>query len=87
MKKKLSRLFFLLFSILFLVLSCQREDLEKKNSEKQRTAQDFFKHSSKINAFAKSGVDYVSILEAYNRQTNFISTMPDQAGLPIWDKM
>lgn len=87
MKQNLSRFFFSLFSLFLIVLSCQREDWGNKELGKTRSAADFFKHSSKNNALAKAGVDYVSILEAYNRETNFISKIPDQRGMPIWEKM
>lgn len=87
MKKNLSRLLVSLFSIFLFVLSCQREDLGNKESKKTRTAEDFFKRSSQTNTFAKSGADYVTILEAYNQETNFISEIEDQEGLPIWEKM
>ena len=53
----------------------------------QRNNAGFFLHSKKGGAAAKSGVDYVAILEAYNRDKNFLSSMPDQQGMPIWDKM
>lgn len=70
-----------------LLFSCRNEDFSKQNFNNQRTASEFFKHSLNSNALSKSGVDYVSILEAYNEETGFITRMPDQKGLPIWDKM
>jgi hypothetical protein len=35
----------------------------------------------------QNATDYIPILEEYNRETDFLSTMPDQKGMPIWDKM
>ncbi|MBO6185479.1 MAG: hypothetical protein J6O88_12450 [Chryseobacterium sp.] len=68
--------------------SCRNEDiLNNEATTHQRNNSDFFKHSKKGGTHAKSGVDYVDILEAYNRETDFISTLPDQEGMPIWEKI
>ncbi|WP_449399395.1 hypothetical protein [Chryseobacterium wanjuense] len=58
---------------------------QKGEPDPQRNNANFFKHSSSLHA--KYGIDYISILEAYNKENNFLSTMPDQKGMPIWDKM
>ena len=70
---------------LTLLWSCHNEDFAKGETESQRNNANFFKHVTSNTA--KSGVDYVSILEAYNREKDFLTTMPDQKGMPIWDKM
>ncbi|WP_449401329.1 hypothetical protein [Chryseobacterium wanjuense] len=85
MRKKLFLRLSLLIVFMTLLWSCRNEDFAKGEPEPQRNNADFFKHKSSINA--KTGVDYISILQAYNRETNFLSTMPDQKGMPIWDKM
>jgi hypothetical protein len=72
------------FSILW---SCHNEDFAKGETEPQRDNANFFKHSQKGGLNARAGVDYISILEAYNREKDFLSTMPDQRGMPIWEKM
>jgi len=86
MKRKIILLSYL---IVFLTVfwSCHNEDFANGNIEPQRNNAGFFLHSEKGGAAAKSGVDYVAILEAYNRDKNFLSSMPDQQGMPIWDKM
>lgn len=76
----------LLTVFLALLWSCRNEDFAGNETKPQRNNADFFRHASS-SATAKSGVDYISILEAYNRETDFLSTMPDQQGMPIWDKM
>jgi hypothetical protein len=68
-----------------LLWSCHNEDFANSETEPQRNNANFFKHQSSTTA--KSGVDYVSILEEYNREKDFLTTMPDQKGMPVWDKM
>ncbi|WP_449388534.1 hypothetical protein [Chryseobacterium lineare] len=77
------------FLIVFLAIlwSCHNEDFTKGETNPQRNNTNFFKHSQKGGMNARAGVDYVAILEAYNRETDFLSKMPDQRGMPIWDKM
>ncbi|MBT2622442.1 hypothetical protein [Chryseobacterium sp. ISL-6] len=81
--------FFLWLSLLITLSvglqSCRNEDLVKAETNPKRNNSDFFKHPSSIQS--KSSVDYINILEAYNRETDFLSKMPDQNGMPIWDKM
>ncbi|WP_345205528.1 hypothetical protein [Chryseobacterium ginsengisoli] len=85
MTKKLISWLSILTVFLTLLWSCHNEDFAKGEAEPQRNNANFFKHVS--SATAKSGVDYVSILEEYNRENDFLTTMPDQKGMPIWDKM
>ncbi|WP_344827687.1 hypothetical protein [Chryseobacterium ginsenosidimutans] len=85
MTKKL--ISWLSFMMVFLTLlwSCHNEDFANSGAEPQRNNANFFKHVTSVTA--KSGVDYVSILEVYNREKDFLSIIPDQKGMPIWDKM
>lgn len=76
----------LLTVFLALLWSCRNEDFASGETKPQRNNADFFRHASS-SATAKSGVDYISILEAYNRESDFLSSMADQQGMPIWDKM
>ena len=85
MTKKLISWLSILTVFLTLLWSCHNEDFAKGEAEPQRNNANFFKHATSVTA--KSGVDYVSILEAYNREKDFLTTMPDQKGMPIWDKM
>lgn len=85
MKNKIFLWLSLLITLSVILYSCRNEDLAKDEANPQRNNADFFKHKSSI--YSKAGVDYISILEAYNIQTNFIAQMPDQKGMPIWDKM
>ncbi len=87
MTKKMISWLSILTVFLTLLGSCHNEDFAKGEAEPQRNNANFFKHTQKGGINAKSGVDYVSILEAYNREKDFLSTMPDQKGMPIWDKM
>ncbi|WP_345200081.1 hypothetical protein [Chryseobacterium ginsengisoli] len=85
MTKKMISWLSILTVFLTLLWSCHNEDFAKGETEPQRNNANFFKHVNSVTA--KSGVDYISILEAYNREKDFLSTMPDQKGMPIWDKM
>lgn len=87
MKRKI--IFRLSFLIAFLTLlwSCRNEDFTQAEKNPQRNNTDFFRHSKSGGINARGGIDYISILESYNREKNFLSTMPDQQGMPIWDKM
>ncbi len=87
MTKKMISWLSILTVFLTLLGSCHNEDFAKGEAEPQRNNANFFKHTQKGGINAKSGVDYISILEAYNREKDFLSTMPDQQGMPIWDKM
>ncbi|WP_428067993.1 hypothetical protein [Chryseobacterium gambrini] len=87
MKRKIILRLAFLTAFLTLLWSCRNEDFIQAEKNPQRNNRDFFKHSKKGGAFAKTTLDYVDILEAYNREKNFLSAMPDQEGMPIWDKM
>ncbi|SIT07876.1 hypothetical protein SAMN05421785_106126 [Chryseobacterium gambrini] len=87
MKRKIILRLSFLIAFLTLLWSCRNEDFIQAEKNPQRNNRDFFKHSKKGGAFAKTTLDYVDILEAYNREKNFLSAMPDQEGMPIWDKM
>ncbi|WP_294296986.1 hypothetical protein [uncultured Chryseobacterium sp.] len=87
MTKKMISWLSILTVFLTLLGSCHNEDFAKGETEPQRNNANFFKHTKKGGINAKSGVDYVAILEAYNREKDFLTTMPDQQGMPIWDKM
>ncbi len=87
MRKKIIFRLSVLIVFLTVLWSCHNEDFAKGETEPQRNNANFFKHTKKGGINAKSGVDYISILEAYNREKDFLSTMPDQQGMPIWDKM
>jgi hypothetical protein len=87
MRKKMSLRLSLLTVFLTLLWSCHNEDFAKGETAPQRNNSEFFTHAKKGGANAKSGVDYIDILEAYNRDKDFLSQMPDQKGMPIWNKM
>lgn len=87
MRKKIILRLSVLIVFLTVLWSCHNEDFAKGEAEPQRNNANFFKHTQKGVINAKSGVDYISILEAYNREKDFLTTMPDQEGMPIWDKM
>ncbi|WP_294322433.1 hypothetical protein [uncultured Chryseobacterium sp.] len=87
MKRKIILRLSLMIVFLTVFWSCHSEDFTNGKAEPQRNNANFFLHSEKGGAAAKGGVDYVSILETYNREKDFLSTMPDQQGMPIWDKM
>lgn len=70
---------------LTLLWSCRSEDFTKAETNPQRNNTEFFKHRSSLSA--KNTTDYIRILEEYNRETDFLSKMQDQKGMPIWDKM
>jgi hypothetical protein len=85
MKNKFFLWLSLLITLSIVLYSCRNEDFAKAETDPQRNNANFFKHQSDI--YSKAGVDYINILEAYNKETDFLSTMPDQRGIPIWDKM
>ncbi|WP_345203810.1 hypothetical protein [Chryseobacterium ginsengisoli] len=87
MTKKMISWLSILTVFLTLFGSCHNEDFANSETNPQRNNANFFKHINKGGINAKSGVDYISILEAYNREKDFLSTIPDQKGMPIWDKM
>lgn len=87
MKRKIILRLSFLIALLVILWSCRNEDFVQAEKNPQRNNRDFFKHSKSGGINAKSGIDYVAILEAYNREKNFLSTMPDQQGMPIWNKM
>ena len=66
---------------------CHSEDFNLAENNSKRNNSDFFKHDSSGGLTGRAGVDYVSILEDYNDEHNFLATMPDQEGMPIWGKM
>ena len=66
---------------------CHSEDFSLAENNPKRNNSDFFKHDSSGGLTGRAGVDYVSILEDYNDEHNFLATMPDQEGMPIWEKM
>ena len=84
MRKMILRLFAVIAFVATLC-SCRNEDFANPETNNRRNNADFFKHKSSV--YSKAGIDYISILEAYNTQTDFIAQMPDQKGIPIWDKM
>ncbi|OVE58566.1 hypothetical protein [Chryseobacterium mucoviscidosis] len=83
MKRKIILRLSFLIALLVILWSCRNEDFVQAEKNPQRNNRDFFKHSKSGGINAKSGIDYVAILEAYNREKNFLSTMPDQQGMPI----
>lgn len=85
MKNKFFLWLSLLITLSIISYSCRNEDLAKDEANPQRNNADFFKHQS--NLYSKAGIDYVNILETYNRETDFLSTIPDQEGMPLWEKM
>ena len=87
MKRKIILRLSFLTALLVILWSCRNEDFVQAEKNPQRNNRDFFKHSKSGGINAKSGIDYVAILEAYNREKNFLSTMPDQQGMPVWDNM
>lgn len=87
MRKKIILRLLLLTAFMALLWSCRNEDFAKGETEPQRNNADFFKHSKKNGANARSGVDYITILEDYNSETDFLSKMPDRNGMPIWEKI
>lgn len=87
MKNKFFLWLSLLITLSIVLYSCRNEELAKDEATTHRNNADFFKHSKANSTFARAGVDYISILEAYNDQTGFLAQMPDQRGMPIWDKM
>ncbi|MDQ1163585.1 hypothetical protein QE422_003953 [Chryseobacterium sp. SORGH_AS 447] len=87
MKRKIILRLSYLIAFLTVFWSCHNEDFANGKAEPQRNNANFFLHSTKGGAAARGGVDYVSILETYNREKDFLSTMSDQQGMPIWDKM
>lgn len=82
---------FCLLGFLFLLLHSCREEILNYNHEisNQRNNGDFFKYPIKNldDIAGRLGVDYITILNNYNKVTNFVQKMPDQKGMPIWEKM
>ena len=76
-----------MMSVLFTLWQCHSEDFNLAENNPKRNNSDFFKHDSSGGLTGRAGVDYVSILEDYNDEHNFLATMPDQEGMPIWGKM
>ncbi|WES96051.1 hypothetical protein P2W68_14465 [Chryseobacterium arthrosphaerae] len=70
---------------LTLLWSCRSDDFTKTEINPQRNNSAFFKLQSSL--YAKNGTDYIRILEEYNKETDFLSQMPDEKGMPVWDKM
>lgn len=66
---------------------CSSEDFNFAENNPKRNNSDFFKHSSSGGLANRGEVDYVSILEDYNDEHNFLASMPDQEGMPIWEKI
>ncbi|GEN75623.1 hypothetical protein [Chryseobacterium hagamense] len=87
MKRKIILRLSYLIVFLTVFWSCNNEDFANGNVEPQRNNANFFLHSTKGGAAARGSVDYVAILQAYNDEKDFLSTMPDQQGMPVWDKM
>ncbi|WP_294264247.1 hypothetical protein [uncultured Chryseobacterium sp.] len=87
MKRKIILRLSYLIVFLTVFWSCHNEDFANGNVEPQRNNANFFLHSTKGGAAARGSVDYVAILQAYNDEKDFLSTMPDQQGMPVWDKM
>ena len=87
MKKNLFLRLCLMMSVLFTLWQCHSEDFNLAENNPKRNNSDFFKHDSSGGLTGRAGVDYVSILEDYNDEHNFLATMPDQEGMPIWEKM
>ena len=90
MKRKILLLLFSCLIIFFFVNSCRSDMLQNEsgneNAQKRNNA-DFFKRKVEIDIAGRAGVDYVALLEDYNEETNFVATMPDQQGMPMWDKV
>jgi len=74
-------------ALVCMLWQCSSEDFSLAENNPKRNNSDFFKHDSSGGLANRGGVDYVSILEDYNDEHNFLATMPDQQGMPIWDKM
>lgn len=85
MRKKMILRLSVLAVFLTLLWSCRSEDFAKIETNPQRNNSDFFKYRSSLSA--KNTTDYIRILEEYNQETDFLSGIPDQKGMPIWDKM
>ncbi|SHG25023.1 hypothetical protein [Chryseobacterium vrystaatense] len=85
MKKKMILKLSMLAALLALLWGCRTEDLVKPEKDPQRNNAEFFRHSA--SASAKNSKDYISILEEYHKKNDFLSLMPDQKGMPIWEKM
>lgn len=66
-----------MITVLFTLWQCRNEDLSLPENNPKRNNSEFFKHSSYGGLANRGGVDYVSILEAYNEEHNFLATMPD----------
>lgn len=76
-----------MMAVLCTLWQCHSEDFTLAENNPKRNNSDFFKHDSSGSLTGRAGVDYVSILEEYNDEHNFLATMPDQEGMPIWEKM
>lgn len=87
MKRKIMLRLSYLIAFLTVFWSCHNEDFINGKAEPQRNNASFFLHAKTGGIAARGGVDYIAILEAYNREKDFLSTMPDQQGMPVWDKM
>lgn len=77
----------LMMAVLFSLWQCMNEDLSLAENNPKRNNSEFFRHSSSGGLANRGGVDYVRILEGFNEEYNFTSKMPDQEGMPIWEKM
>ncbi|WPO82957.1 hypothetical protein SD427_01035 [Chryseobacterium sp. JJR-5R] len=87
MRKKILIGLSVLAAVFCTLYSCIQEDFANKEAASERNAAEFFKHAKTHGAHARAGINYVDILENYNRENNFLAQMPDQQGMPIWDKM
>lgn len=87
MKKIILRLC-LMMAVALTLYACRNEDLlQQEQAANKRNNAEFFKHAQGDGTSSRGGVDYVAILEAYERTHPFLTTMPDQQGMPIWEKM
>jgi len=74
-------------ALVCILWQCSSEDFNLAENNPKRNNSEFFKHASSGGLANRGGVDYVNILEDYNDKHDFLATMPDQQGMPIWDKM
>lgn len=78
----------LMMAVALTLYACRNEDLlQQEQAAQKRNNAEFFKHAQGDGTSSRGGVDYVAILEAYERAHPFLASIPDQDGMPVWSKI
>lgn len=89
MKKTLNLWKMAFLAVFFSILACREEIEWTKNQQEQSRTEEFFRHNDVIGKSQNASFISNSIekLKSNNGKTDFLSSLSDKSGLPVWNYM